>query len=74
MFKLVSPDISHKEQWEEIMAEWGNTQKKPAIFFQDNYEKLLEGFQELSVSDDIVKEIPKSSFYFLMDSIDKRIL
>jgi hypothetical protein len=50
MFKLVSPDISHKEQWEEIMAEWGNTQKKPAIFFQDNYEKLLEGFQELSVS------------------------
>lgn len=74
MLELVTPNISHKEQWEEIMVEWGNAQKKPAIFFQESYEKLLERFQELSVSDDIVKKIPKSSFYFLVDSIDKRIL
>ena len=74
MLQLITPDISHKEQWEEIIKEWGDTQKKPAIFFQDNYNDLLHRFHELSLTDDIIKEIPKSSFYFLADSIENKIL
>ena len=74
MLQLVTPNISHKEKWEEIIAEWWNTQKKPAIFFLDTYEELLHRFQQLSFSDDMIKGIPKSSFYFLFDSINEKIL
>lgn len=74
MLTLVIPDISHKTQWEEIIAEWDDSRKRPAIFFQESYEKLLTRFHELSISDDKVKEVPKSSFYFLLDSVNNRIL
>lgn len=74
MLKLIIPNISHKEQWEEIMAEWGNSKRKPAIFFQESYDILLSRFYELSLSDDSIKEIPKSSFYFLVNTENMMLL
>ena len=43
MLQLVEPNISHKEQWEEIMVEWADDwRKNPRIFFHESYESFLD--------------------------------
>ncbi len=73
MLKLVSPNISHKEQWEEIMEEWwDNWRKNPRIFFQDTYDTFLEMLTKVENADDTYNKIPKSNCYFLC--LDKKIV
>ncbi|MBP9779582.1 GNAT family N-acetyltransferase [Candidatus Gracilibacteria bacterium] len=75
MLELVVPNISHKEQWEEIMAEWKDDwRKNPKIFFQDSYEVFMEICSHVIMSDDLVRKIPKSSLYFLLNSETQRIV
>ena len=73
MLQLITPDISHKAQWEEIMAEWDDSRRRPWIFFQDSYEIFLEKIRSLQLSDDLINNIAKSSFDFLEDSLSGKI-
>lgn len=75
MFKLITPDKSYQSQWEEIMSEWDNSDKRPRIFFQESYDLFLEKVLQLSQGDNIEKSIPKSSLFFLINEADSaRIL
>lgn len=48
MLKLVTPNISHKEQWEEIIFEWSDSQRRPRIFFQETFDDFLQNTEKLS--------------------------
>ncbi len=75
MFKLITPDKSYQSQWEEIMSEWDDSDKRPRIFFQESYDLFLEKALQLSQGDNIEKSIPKSSLFFLVNEADSaRIL
>ena len=63
MFKLITPDKSYQSQWEEIMSEWDDSDKRPRIFFQESYDIFLEKALQLSQGDNIEKSIPKSSLF-----------
>ena len=68
MLHLILPDISHKEQWEEIMREWwDNWRKNPRVFFQESFEKLLEVIDSIKDKDDLKNQIPQSLCYFLCE-------
>lgn len=67
MFKLITPDKSYQSQWEEIMSEWDDSDKRPRIFFQESYDIFLEKALQLSQGDNIEKSIPKSSLFFLIN-------
>lgn len=54
MLKLIIPDKSHQSQWEEIMSEWDNSDKRPRIFFQESYDIFLEKALQLSQGDNKV--------------------
>ena len=46
MLRLEFPNESHKEKWEEMIAEWGKCESIPtsptALFRGESYEKFLE--------------------------------
>lgn len=74
MLELIVPNISHKEQWEEIMNDWWDTARRPRIFFQESFDIFLENTEKLAQWDDSEKQISKSSIFFLIDSKDNWIL
>ncbi len=74
MLQLITPDISHKSQWEEIMYDWWDTARRPRIFFQESFEVFFQNIEKLAQWDDIERQISKSSIFFLMNSEDNRIL
>ena len=74
MLQLITPDISHKAQWEEIILEWDDSQRRPRIFFQETFEDFLQNTERLSQWDDIERQISKSSIFFLIDFENNRIL
>ena len=74
MLQLISPNESHRQEWQTILSEWNDGLKRPRIFFQDSYDMLLEKVVKLSKSDDIENKIPKSSLFFLQDSETKKII
>ena len=48
MLTLITPDKSHKSQWEEIIAEWDDTRKRPRILFQPSFEDFINRIGQLS--------------------------
>ncbi len=74
MLELVVPNISHKEQWEEIMEDWGNTVRRPRIFFQETFEDFYKNTEKLAKWDDLEKKISQCSIFFLKNSESDRIL
>lgn len=74
MIRLIIPDISHKAQWEEIMAEWKIGRKTPRIFFQESYEKFFDLQNWIKDFDDKENQFPKSSVFFLSDNETNRII
>lgn len=74
MLQLIEPNISHKEQWEEIMTEWDNERKMPWIFFLDSYDQVLKKIESIKYQDDLVNQIAQSSVFFLIDDITHRVL
>ncbi len=74
MLQLIEPNISHKEQWKEIMEEWKVGRKTPRIFFQENYEKFLDIQARIKNSDDKENQFPKSSVFFLRDDETEKIV
>ena len=45
MLQLVLPNISHKEQWEEMIEEWGKFETTPRapnrLFCSQDFEEFL---------------------------------
>lgn len=54
MLELITPNISHKEQWEEITTEWNDVKKMPWIFFAVSYDFFLIKMKSIQFDDDIV--------------------
>ena len=48
MLELIIPNYSHKDQWEEIIAEWDDTRKRPRILFQPSFEEFINRISQLS--------------------------
>ncbi len=49
MLHLVYPNISHKEQWEEVIFEWRNTESPMnpwALFLWENYTEFLQFIEQ----------------------------
>ena len=66
MLKFIIPNESHKSQWEEIIAEWDDTRKRPRILFQPSFEEFIKRIGQLSQWDDKEKqvaEIPDPSHF-----------
>lgn len=74
MLQLIAPNISHKGQWEEIILEWGDSQRRPRIFFQETFDDFLQNTERLSQWDDLERQISKSSIFFLINTESNRIL
>ncbi len=71
MFQLVYPNISHKQQWEEVMSEWNEKEyrKNPWSFFHwetfEEFLKIIELYQCGSVD-----RVP-TILFFLIDESQK---
>ena len=74
MLKFIIPNESHKSQWEEIIAEWDDTRKRPRILFQPSFEEFINRIGQLSQWDDKEKQVAKSSVFLLIDETVERIL
>jgi predicted acetyltransferase len=74
MLKFIIPNESHKSQWEEIIAEWDDTRKRPRILFQPSFEEFINRIGQLSRWDDKEKQVAKSSVFLLIDETVERIL
>ncbi len=74
MLRLEFPNISHKQQWEEVMTEWNEkeSQKNPWALFRGN---TFEEFLELAINDlndHNIHGVPATLIFLIDDS--KRIL
>ena len=74
MLKFIIPNESHKSQWEEIIAEWDDTRKRPRILFQPSFEEFINRIGQLSQWDDKEKQVAKSSVFLLIDETVEKIL
>ena len=74
MLKFIIPNESHKSQWEEIIAEWDDTRKRPRILFQPSFEEFINRIGQLSRWDDKEKQVAKSSVFLLIDETVEKIL
>jgi predicted acetyltransferase len=74
MLKLIKPDISYKEQWEEIMTEWDDSRRRPRIFFQPDFDTFLAKLWNIESLDNVEEQIAKSSLFFLQESENQKIL
>ena len=74
MLELIMPNYSHKDQWGEIITEWGYEMRNPSVLFQDSFENFLSIVVSTRDSNSVEYSLPKSSIYFLKNDTSNHII
>lgn len=69
MLQLIQPDISHKEQWEEMTKEWKDldSRRNPSSLFEwSNYSEFLAVMARNKTSPE-PRKVPSTIFFLIQD-------